>query len=82
MKWFNSLKDENDKKMPLTIKNYVLLLVGALLIALGFILMSGGTPASPDHFDYDIFSFRRITLAPIVVVLGFGFEVYAILRRF
>jgi hypothetical protein len=82
MKWFNNLKDENDNKMPLTLKNYILLLVGALLIVLGFVLMSGGQPATPETFDYNIFSFRRITLAPIVVVAGFVFEVYAILKRF
>lgn len=81
-KWFNSQKHENDSKMPLTIKNYILILIGALLILLGFILMSGGEPATPETFDYGIFSFRRITLAPIVVVIGFAFEIYAILRRF
>ena len=82
MKWFNNLKDDNDSKMPLTLKNYILLLVGAAIIILGFILMSGGEPATPENFDYNIFSFRRITLAPIVVVIGFAFEVYAILKRF
>ena len=82
MKWFNNLKDDNDSKMPLTLKNYILLLVGAAIIILGFILMSGGEPATPENFDYSIFSFRRITLAPIVVVIGFPFEVYAILKRF
>ena len=68
--------------MPLTVKNYILILVGALIILLGFILMSGGEPATPEAFDYGIFSFRRITLAPIVVVVGFAFEIYAILKRF
>ena len=82
MKWFNHIKDENDNKMPLTVKNYILILIGALIIILGFVLMSGGEPATPESFDYSIFSFRRITLAPIVVVAGFAFEVYAILKRF
>jgi hypothetical protein len=82
MKWFNNLKNENDSKMALTLKNYILLLVGALIIILGFILMSGGEPATPESFDYGIFSFRRITLAPIVVVVGFAFEIYAILKKF
>ena len=82
MKWFNNLNNENDSKMPLTLKNYVLLLVGAVVIILGFILMAGGEPATPENFDYSIFSFRRITLAPIVVVIGFAFEVYAILKKF
>ena len=82
MNWFKNIKDENDNKMPLTMKNYILILVGALIIILGFVLMSGGTPATAESFDYDIFSSRRITLAPIVVVAGFAFEIYAILKRF
>lgn len=82
MKWFNNLNNENDSKMPLAMKNYILLLVGALIIILGFVLMAGGNPATPENFDYNIFSFRRITLAPIVVVVGFAFEIYAILKRF
>ena len=81
-KWFNNLNNSNDGKMPLTLKNYALLLVGFVVIILGFVLMSGGEPATPENFDYSIFSFRRITLAPIVVVAGFAFEIYAILKRF
>lgn len=76
------IKDNNDKKMPLTLRNYLLILTGALVIILGFVLMSGGTKATPEEFSYDIFSWRRITLAPILVVAGFAFEVYAILKRF
>lgn len=68
--------------MPLTLRNYLLILTGALVIILGFVLMSGGTKATPEEFSYDIFSWRRITLAPILVVAGFAFEVYAILKRF
>lgn len=82
MKWFNNLNNDNDSKMPLAMKNYVLILVGAIIIILGFVLMAGGDPATPENFDYGIFSFRRITLAPIVVVAGFAFEIYAILKRF
>ncbi len=76
------IKHENDDKMPLTMRNYLLMLVGAVVIVLGFVLMSGGTEATPQEFSYDIFSWRRITLAPIVVVAGFAFEIYAILKRF
>ena len=82
MKWFNRIEDKIDKKMPLTMRNYVLMLVGAIVIVLGFVLMSGGTVATPEEFSYDIFSWRRITLAPILVVAGFAFEIYAILKRF
>ena len=79
---FNSVGDKNDGAMPLTMRNYILLLVGAVVIVLGFVLMSGGTVATPEEFSYDIFSWRRITLAPILVVAGFAFEIYAILKRF
>ncbi|MBR5807276.1 MAG: DUF3098 domain-containing protein [Alistipes sp.] len=79
---FNKISDKNDSTMPLTMRNYALLLVGAVVIVLGFVLMSGGTVATPEEFSYDIFSWRRITLAPILVVAGFAFEIYAILKRF
>lgn len=79
---FNSVSDKNDNTMPLTMRNYLLLLIGAAIIVLGFVLMSGGTKASPEEFSYDIFSWRRITLAPILVIGGFVFEIYAILKRF
>ena len=81
-KWFNKVEDKNDKEMPLTMRNYLLLLVGAVVIVLGFVLMAGGTKATPEEFSYDIFSWRRITLAPILVIAGFAFEIYAILKRF
>ena len=51
------------------------------MILLGFVLMAGGGSSSPDEFNYEMFSWRRITLAPILVVAGFAFEVYAILKR-
>ena len=82
MKWFKNLNDNNDSKMALTMKNYALSALGAVIIIVGFVLMAGGTAATAEQFNEDIFSFRRITLAPIVVVAGFAFEVYAILKRF
>lgn len=81
-KWFNKIEDKNDRTMPLTMRNYVLMLVGAAVIVLGFVLMSGGGEATPEEFHYEIFSWRRITLAPILVVAGFAFEIYAVLKRF
>lgn len=79
---FNSVGDKNDGAMPLTMRNYILLLVGAVVIVVGFVLMSGGGKATPEGFHYEIFSWRRITLAPILVIAGFAFEIYAILKRF
>lgn len=79
---FNRVSDKNDAAMPLTMRNYLLMAVGVVVIVVGFILMAGGGEATPEEFHYEIFSWRRITLAPILVVAGFAFEIYAILKRF
>jgi hypothetical protein len=60
-------------------KNYKFMLIGLAFIALGFILMAGGGSDDPNVFNPDIFSWRRIRLAPALVLIGFGIEVYAIL---
>ena len=61
--------------------NYMWMFIGLGLILLGFFLMSGGKSPDPHKFNYDeIYSFRRITLAPIVILLGFAIEVYAIMK--
>ncbi|SEK91335.1 Protein of unknown function [Aquimarina amphilecti] len=60
-------------------KNYVVMAIGIAVIALGFILMAGGGSDDPNVFNPDIYNFRRIRLAPMVVLIGFGIEVYAIL---
>ncbi|MGM5469370.1 DUF3098 domain-containing protein [Flavobacteriaceae bacterium LMO-SS05] len=60
-------------------KNYKFMLIGLGCIALGFILMAGGGSDDPNVFNPDIFSWRRIRLAPTLVLLGFAIEVYAIL---
>ena len=77
----NTPQTENPK-MPLTRKNYILLLAGFGIILLGFVLMAGGGSDSPDEFNDAMFSWRRITLAPILVVGGFVMEIYAILKRY
>ena len=60
-------------------KNYVFLFIGLACIALGFILMSGGGSDDPNVFNPEIYSFRRIRLAPTLVLLGLGIQIYAIL---
>lgn len=60
-------------------KNYKFMLIGLGIIALGFILMAGGGSDDPNVFNPDIFSWRRIRLAPTLVLIGFGVQVYAIL---
>lgn len=73
---------QEDPRMPLTRCNYILLAIGFAVILLGFVLMTGGGSDSPDEFNYAMFSWRRITLAPILVVGGFVLEIYAILKRY
>ena len=67
--------------MPLGKKNYLLMLVGIVIIVIGFMLMAGGGSDDPNEFNPEMFSFRRITLAPIVVLFGFAFEIYAIMKK-
>ena len=73
---------QEDPRMPLTRRNYILLAIGFAVILLGFVLVTGGGSDSPDEFNYAMFSWRRITLAPILVVGGFVLEIYAILKRY
>ncbi len=63
-------------------ENYKLLAIGAVIIIIGFVLMSGGRTTDPNVFNgKEIFSFRRVTLAPIIVLAGFMFEIWAILKK-
>lgn len=68
--------------MPFTGTNYKLLLIGLAIVTVGFVLMSGGGNGDPNAFDAaEVFSDRRITVAPIVVTIGYLFIVYAILKK-
>ncbi|MDH3698633.1 MAG: DUF3098 domain-containing protein [Flavobacteriaceae bacterium] len=60
-------------------KNYFFMFIGLALISLGFILMSGGGSDDPNVFNPEIYNFRRIRLAPTLVLIGLGVEIYAIL---
>ncbi len=79
---FNAVEDKNDAQMPMAMKNYILLACGAVVIILGMVLMCGGGSESAEEFNYAMFSWRRITLAPILIVGGFAFEIYALLKKF
>ena len=75
-------KITNQKKGPQFIfqrKNYIFLFIGIACIALGFILMSGGGSDDPNVFNPEIYNFRRIRLAPFLVLVGLGIQIYAIL---
>jgi len=62
-------------------ENYKLMLIGLALIVLGFALMTGGGSSDPNVWNPDIFSPRRITVAPVLVILGFVVEVIAIVKK-
>ncbi len=72
-----------DKKLDFALgrENYILLIIGFAIIVFGFLLMIGGKAENPNDFNEGIFSFRRITLAPIIVLFGFIFEIYAIMKK-
>ncbi|WP_353167885.1 DUF3098 domain-containing protein [Flavobacterium sp.] len=74
---------ENTKKPEFLFSatNYKILIIGLVVIALGFILMSGGANENPNVFNEDVYSFRRIRLAPTVVLIGFGITIYSILKK-
>jgi fumarate reductase subunit D len=76
-------KNENKDKLNFALgpENYKLLAIGFGIIVLGFLLMLGGKSEDPNQFSEEIFSFRRITLAPIVVLAGFIFEIWAIMKK-
>ncbi len=62
-------------------ENYKLMAIGFAIIVVGFILLAGGGSDDPNVFSDDIFSFRRLTIAPIVLLAGFVFEIYAIMKK-
>jgi len=76
-----NFENTEDKGFALGKENLKLLVIGFLIIIAGFLLMIGGKSEDPNVFNWEIFSFRRITLAPLVVVFGFLFEIYAIMKK-
>ena len=75
-------KSKEKENFALGPENYKLLIIGFVIIVIGFLLMLGGKTDDPTVFNEDeIFSFRRITLAPIIVLFGFVFEIWAIMKK-
>jgi hypothetical protein len=62
-------------------RNYMFMLIGIAFIAVGFILMAGGGSDDPNVFNPEIYNWRRIRLAPTLVIIGLGIEIYAILAN-
>ncbi len=75
------MKNENKPEFLFDKVNYKFLLIGLGVIALGFILMSGGGSDDPNVFNEEIFNFRRIRLAPTTVLVGFGIVIYSIFKK-
>ena len=75
-------KNTGKENFALGPENYKLLIIGFVIIVIGFLLMLGGKAEDPTVFSEDeIFSFRRITLAPVIVLVGFIFEIWAIMKK-
>ena len=75
-------KSTGKENFALGPENYKLLIIGFVIIIIGFLLMVGGKTDDPAVFnEEEIFSFRRITLAPMVVLFGFVFEIWAIMKK-
>ena len=73
---------EEKKNMVLNKKNYLFIILGCVVVILGFVLMSGGGSENPDVFsEEELFSFRRITLAPFLVMLGYGLVLFGIMKK-
>lgn len=72
----------SEKIFPFIRENYVLMIIGLIVVAIGYLLMIGGGSSDPNQFHPDeVYSWRRITLAPIVIMIGFALEIYAIMKR-
>jgi hypothetical protein len=73
--------EKEDKGFVFVKRNYVIMLIGMAFLALGYLLMIGGGSDDPEVFNPEIFSSRRIVIAPILILIGFAIEVYAIMYR-
>lgn len=71
---------EKDTGFAIPKENYKFILIGIGIILLGYILMAGGKSDDPKVFNPEVFSFRRITFAPMLILAGFVFEIWAIMR--
>ncbi|HOE94792.1 MAG TPA: DUF3098 domain-containing protein [Candidatus Cryptobacteroides sp.] len=73
--------DEQSGKLAITRKGIILMIIGVVVMALGFVLLSGGGLKDPQVFNWSMFSFRRLVLAPVVIVAGLVVIVIGIMRK-
>lgn len=76
-----NVEQEDNKTMPFGRDNYLWVIIGLAFLLIGFLLMIGGGSDDPDVFNDAIFNFRRLTLAPILVLIGFGIQIFAIMKK-
>lgn len=74
--------EENNEKMAMTPQGLKRLVLGLIVMVSGYILMMGGGSTDPEVFNYDMFDFRRMVAAPVVIILGIVVEVIAIMGVF
>ena len=77
----NTDKPQNNDLFLFSKTNYQIMIAGLIFIAVGFILMAGGGSDDPNVFNEDIYNFQRIRLAPTLVLIGLGLQVFAILYK-
>ena len=75
------MADKNDK-MATSAKKLKLMIAGLVVLAAGFLLLSGGGTTDPQVFNYDMFDVRRLVAAPVVMVAALVVETVAIMARF
>jgi len=75
------MKNNNKPQFLFSKHNYLFMFIGIAVIALGFILMAGGGSKDPNVFNPEIYSWRRIRLAPTLVLIGLGIQIYAIFAK-
>jgi hypothetical protein len=74
--------EEKNTKMAITPKGLRVLLIGLIVMIAGYLLMAGGASEDPNVFNYEMFNFRRMVAAPIVIILGIVIEIVAIMGVF
>jgi len=74
-------KDKGSGEFLFSKRNYIIMTIGVVVILIGFILMTGGGSDNPEIFNEDIYNFRRIRLAPTLVLIGLAIEIYAIMAN-
>jgi hypothetical protein len=71
----------NKKQFAFGKENFILLAISIAIIIIGFLLVSGGKSTEETGFDPSIFNTRRLVIAPVVLLIGFGSVIYAILKK-